>query len=208
VSWGEVGQLVGGIALLTTAFVAAATFILVTLWQANRQWAEDFRALIADFWKDEDASLVRMWVISDQLYSKELKSVLIRRNAQKENALDHNDSAKLDKIDKFLSTLVRFQTFKARWMFKQQRNLLAKMPYDYWLVKALSHPELRRYIEEHWGKEIEIPPHLNIPLPASPLCSSPVVIYTNIAFASQLLAVTALAATTVALVLLHSKSRK
>jgi len=53
---GEVGQLMSGIALITTALCAGVTLTIISLQQRHKQWIDDFRALYAEFWNDEDIS--------------------------------------------------------------------------------------------------------------------------------------------------------
>lgn len=53
-SWGEFGQLMAGIGILLTALTAVTTLILISLQQKRKQWADDFRAIYAEFWNDRD----------------------------------------------------------------------------------------------------------------------------------------------------------
>jgi hypothetical protein len=150
--WGEFGQLIGGGGIVFASLVAWLTYKNISRAQAHKQWTDDFRALSADFWKDDDASLVRIWIISNRQYEDELEPVLKKRSTNEENLMNAQESIKLDKVDKFLAKLVEFQILSARPAANEQRELLKKMPYQYWLEKALSRSELRQYIEKHWGE--------------------------------------------------------
>jgi hypothetical protein len=151
-NWQLIGQVMAGISLVVTATVAVVTFRVIHVAQRRKQWADDVRALSAKFWKDEDVSLVRRWIISDLLYRENLETILMLRNARKENQMGYVGSMILDKLDQFCAQIIEFQLLAdSAATSAHQRDLLKKiMPGEYWLRIALSRPELREYIENHW----------------------------------------------------------
>jgi len=156
-TWGEMGQLMAGIGIIITALCAGATLIVISLQQKRKQWVDDFRALYAEFWKDNNASQVRMWIVSDKLYNDVLKSILKQRNAGC-NDLDEGASIILDRVDRFISLILQLETFeKMRPMTARQRSLIKRLSFSkYWRPRAMSRPELADYISKYWKNEFEL----------------------------------------------------
>ena len=67
---------INGTGVLITSLCAGVTVTLVSLHQKRKQWVDDFRALYAEFWNDKDISQVRMWIVSNKLYTEVLKPIL------------------------------------------------------------------------------------------------------------------------------------
>src|SRR4051812_4786306 len=108
-SWGDIGQLLSGIATLIIALCAGIIATVISFQQTRKQWVDDFRSFYAEFWNDKEVSEVRRWVASKQIYDQILRPALVQRNKQTENELDEEACIKLDKLDKFLSVLIRLQ---------------------------------------------------------------------------------------------------
>ena len=120
-----------------------------------------FRTLYDEFWKTKEISSVRRWVVSGHEYEKELKPVLIKRKASGAlNELEGVDNEKLDKLDQFLSVLVRIKSFthsgEMASLEQWQRDLWVKVLHGTWWIEFITknRPELHDYLEAHWKKEL------------------------------------------------------
>jgi hypothetical protein len=149
----ELGELLSGIGTIVIAVIAS----IISLQQYRKQWFDDFRTVYAEFWNDKEATEVRRWISSRKQYDDVLKPVLVRRNQQKENNLEQEDNVILDKLDKFLSIMVRLQVAEKIGMPVRRRLLVTKLLFSkYWIAAINSRSELVTYVEENWREEIDL----------------------------------------------------
>jgi hypothetical protein len=156
-TWGEIGQLMSGAGVLMTSLCAGMTVTIISLYQKRKQWVDDFRALYAEFWNDQDISQVRRWIVSNKLYNEVLKPVLTQRVEKGYNDLDEDGSMKIDMIDRFMSLIIRLETLEGSARTKRQKALVERFLFaKHWKGKASSRPELREYLTTAWKGIIEI----------------------------------------------------
>lgn len=80
--------------------------------------------------------------------------MLAQRNEKEQNDLDKYNNPKLDKIDKFISIIVRLETFEKRvFMTRGQRALARKLILSkFWKNKISARQELMTYANNHWER--------------------------------------------------------
>src|ERR1700724_1053173 len=108
-----IGQLLSGIGLMTAAIVAMWTLHFVHGRTLEMSWAAAFRALYAEFWNDDQMAVVRKWIISEEEYLK-ISELLRKRLASEKNLLNSEENDKLEKIDRFISLMVRIKLLGRR----------------------------------------------------------------------------------------------
>jgi hypothetical protein len=121
-----------------------------------------FRALYQEFWGEPIVSEVRRWIISEEEY-KPIKCVLIERNndpSKNGNKLRPEANLKLDKLDRFLSTLVRIRSFNLSEEYKfindPQKILWNKViNREFWITFIYENrEELWTYLYNHWRDDL------------------------------------------------------
>ena len=121
--------------------------------QAENRWIETFRALYADFWKDDQIAIVRRWITNEQEYSK-LAAVLSARIQSDFNTLSPDENDMLEKIDRFCSVLVRIEYFGKTDMPKDRQRKLYELTYRFfWKGKVRQRQELLSYMNKFWDWE-------------------------------------------------------
>lgn len=121
--------------------------------QAENRWIETFRALYADFWKDDQIAIVRRWITNEQEYSK-LAAVLSARIQSDSNTLSPDENDMLEKIDRFCSVLVRIEYFGKTDMPKDRQRKLYELTYRFfWKGKVRQRQELLSYMNKFWDWE-------------------------------------------------------
>jgi hypothetical protein len=153
---GQLGPVLSGISLLIGAIVAWYVYFKFNRKDLYQRWVDSFRVLYEEFWSNEEMGTIRMWIVSDQLYSTNLEQVLIRRNGQPDNHnnLDANDNKVLNSLDRFCSLMVRAQSFASdrqnmRHLTPEQRALWSKLLYTgFWAGRGRT--ELEKYVAKQW----------------------------------------------------------
>lgn len=148
----QIAQLIGSVGLIGAAAAGWATFILYHRKSLESQWAEGFRQIYTDFWKDEKVSKARRWIDNDFEY-EELKRVLNLVPERGSFNMRPEDYDYIERLDRFLATILRVLSFIQRRknsMREEQRWLWANMFEGYWVAKMKSRPELVRYVEQNW----------------------------------------------------------
>ena len=156
-----IGQLQGADVLVTA--ILGGVGILVS-WAVYRQteqsatdtWLRTFADIHKSFWDDDDIREVRKWLAYPALYERELKSVLVRRMADPGvlgsfDGFDESDYAVLDRLDKYLNTILRAITLDPE--VQRHRDLWNALHFKYWLNVCLdgSRPELLAYVKKFYG---------------------------------------------------------
>jgi hypothetical protein len=172
----QIGPFLGGISLFFATIVAWVTAFIITWRNARLERymtaVNSFRSLYEAFWKSDDISDARKWIISADEYAKILKPVLENRNRQPLNQLDKDKFGwplnQLDKyqndvletLDKFLAVLVRIKSFSISgeldYIPEAQQILWGKVIHaSFWIDFAYNHRlELWVYLHRHWDELI------------------------------------------------------
>ena len=156
----QIGPFIGGVSLFFAAISAWLTAFLITWRNARLQRymsaVDSFRALYDAFWTPPDVAFVRRCIISSDEYGKVLQPVLEIRNRTEFNELCSAQNETLERLDKFLSVLVRIKSFSVSkewdYIIREQRKLLRKVIHGaFWVKYAYNRrPELWLYIFDHW----------------------------------------------------------
>lgn len=160
---GQVGPFLSGISLLLAAIVAWVVYFTFNRKDLYQRWVDSFRVLYREFWNDEEMSKVRMWLVSDRLYSDHLQQVLRERNTQPDdhNNLERTENEALNSVDRFLALMVRAQSFASdiqnmRHLTPAQRALWDKLlRRRFW--DEPNREDLKRYVEKHWEELLRDP---------------------------------------------------
>jgi len=150
----EVAQLapiLSGLGLLLGSAAAWATLFLYHRKSHVNQWLESFRAIYADFWKDEKVSKARRWIDNDREYAG-LRAVLLEVLDKQAFDLSQSEYDYIECLDRFLATMLRVSTFVSRngKMTNDQRHLWFNMFQRYWIPRMYSRSELDTYVAKYW----------------------------------------------------------
>ena len=145
-----IGPFLGGIGLITTAFLAILTYFLIHRRTTETSWIESFRILYGEFWKDNDVTQVRRWITNDEEYKVIEKILEKRMKATKNNDLSEEDNNNLEKLDRFCSVMMRIRYFGQMKMSQSQRELYKDTYETFWKEKINRRDLLKKYINEYW----------------------------------------------------------
>jgi hypothetical protein len=136
------------IGLLLTGTGAWATFFLISRRTVQISWGVGFRQEYAEFWKDDVVAVARRWITNDIEYAG-ISGLLAARIQKDENELSPDDNEKLDKIDRFLASLLRMHLF-SKFGTRPQRRTWTVTYNRYWVPLIKSRTELREYAKKYW----------------------------------------------------------
>jgi len=163
----NLGTFIGGISLFTSAIVIL--FEAQTVTAKNHRFEQytsavnSFRALYREFWGEPTNAEVRRWIISAVEYESSLLPVLTERNkdpSSSGNRLDARNNETLDKLDRFLASLVRIRSFSLSpeytYISKAQQPLWTKiLNREFWIHFIYKNrEELWTYLYRHWKVDL------------------------------------------------------
>jgi len=113
--------------------------------RAEETWIRTYADFHESFWNDPVVHEVRCWLAYPLAY-KPLKATLIKRLAQGTRELQQEEYITLDKLDKYLNTLLRAVTVNPE--LTRDRDLFVALHFKYWLSACLDirRSELREYV--------------------------------------------------------------
>jgi hypothetical protein len=145
----RIGPFLGGLGVIIGATAAWFAYFFVQRRNAYLQWVDGFRAIYAEFWKDDVISQVRRWITSDKEYET-LKKVLDLRLCGERNNLTPQENETIEKLDRFLALIMRVESFdKGRW-HADQKELWDSLFERFWIKLLFSRPEVCQYIFKYW----------------------------------------------------------
>jgi len=149
------GPLMSAVALCAAAAGTWVTYIFFHRKNMQATWIDSYRALYAEFWKEDNNAIVRNFITSDIAYAG-VERILIKRLKSDNNDLSDSENEVLERIDKFCALLVRIQFFESLKPTRKQRDLWNKTYGDFWIIKIRKREALREYIVKFWpGVELE-----------------------------------------------------
>jgi hypothetical protein len=116
------------------------------------------------FWDDNSVIQVRKWLACDDAYNTELKPILLKRildvnqaieNQKKSNSTQsvlNNEYECLEKLDKFLHSLIRVYNY-SHILSKKFEPALKDYFFDYWEQRAFERKEINVYIDTYYSYE-------------------------------------------------------
>jgi len=126
----------------------------LTQQRIKETWIRTYAEFHEAFWTDGDHHEVRCWLAYPAAY-KPLRSVLIKRrnlsgNPPSTRELNKKEYEMLDKLDKYLNTIMRAVTINPEVSTK--RDLWDALHFKYWLNACLDRrkPELSWYVEKFY----------------------------------------------------------
>jgi hypothetical protein len=153
-----------GLALLLSASVASVNVLIsyhiaMTLhkWQKQQQefrgteeWYRYNCEIYDSFYNDSDIVQVRAWIANDSEYDDLLGTLSARLDGNGNANLTADDYKKLEKLDKFCSLLVRIIHLHNYRISEEQRVILGRIYYNYWVSNLSSREKMSQYINKFW----------------------------------------------------------
>ena len=146
-----IGPLVGGIGLIIGAVIALITYHFVHARSLEINWLNNFNSLYHEFWKDNEIAEVRQWITSENDYGMICKVLSNRGKPHEKNELASSDNEKLEKLDRFISLMVRIKFFRKITKKPSHKKLYDLTFYYYWREKIKSRKEIMDYIDDYWN---------------------------------------------------------
>lgn len=151
----QIGQLLSGLALAGGTLTAIVIFKTVQKRQVQDTWSSEFRKAYAEFWSDEDCTVVRKWILNKHVYEDQVKEVFANRNkCQKEDCdIEFTDHEKLETFDRFCSVLMRAKAFPRYYMSKHEQELWSNfLDHNFWVGRIKKREEMFNYLQTHWDR--------------------------------------------------------
>ena len=149
-------DLIGTIILGIAGLLISWAVYQQTNQRARETWLRTFASIHEAFWDDPDIHEVRCWLAYPRAYET-LRTVLLKRQALSDEAQDVPDLEReeflmLDKLDKYLNTLLRVITINPE--VSKHRDLWNALHFKYWLNACLDlrRPELNWYVKKFYGR--------------------------------------------------------
>ncbi|MDH5325325.1 MAG: hypothetical protein OEZ68_02400 [Gammaproteobacteria bacterium] len=145
------------IEILYVIFTILVTWGLYRVNKAQRYDAlmNHYSQIHQNVWSESVAD-VRLWLLHDDSYKREIENILMRRNnletQEQHLGLTASEYKKLDKLDNFINVIQRSELLPE---FIRSRDRSMGVPYFDWWIEALiekNRSEVIKYIEYHYSK--------------------------------------------------------
>jgi hypothetical protein len=144
-----IAPLISSIALAIGAGAAWATLFFFQSRTLKMQWAESFRQIYSDFWKDENVAKARRR-IDNALEFDALREVIAKSLLDDKIGLDPYEYEILEDLDGFCAILLRAALLGEGKMTSAQREQWTAMFGSYWVNRLYERPELKDYVNRYW----------------------------------------------------------
>ncbi|WP_148040318.1 hypothetical protein, partial [Marichromatium sp. AB31] len=125
-------ELIYLLAPIANAFIAYSIFRLSKV-QREEIWLRGLWDFQKDFWNDENAKKVRLWISCDESY-KEIEDAISKRLKGQASASDYE---KLDCLDKFASLLIGYEKIAPKDSSRHS-EVMRRIFHDYWVKEIKS----------------------------------------------------------------------
>lgn len=143
----EATILLAAVALFVSTSTTIYMIVNVRLRSVRDQWIQRQSELYHEFWHDETHARVRWWLMGG---FDEIGSILEKRNRSEHGrSLTYEENAELEKFDKFISVLARFQDYDQGYMDKAKTKIWERS-FQLWIDKMSLRPQVPEYVAKCW----------------------------------------------------------
>lgn len=149
--WIAIATMVIAIATITAAILAVINNKRLFILRTKNEWLRTYKEHYRDFWSDDDLKKVRLWIVNNEAYKKNLLPVLQKR--LNENVeLSEEDYLKIDVIDKFINMVMLIRQINPK--LSNDDEVWEELMLSYWQASPMRSKrlELQNYIKECYEK--------------------------------------------------------